>query len=173
MGRGEKARALRSVHNPRLALLACLQLSRVPHWALGRPVEEAVTLHEYIKYVPAHFYNITPGVFCHPSSDCLQKRNSQISYSRSSQKGLHGKIIEGGRLRELKKFRWVIPKMVAGHLPELFITKLKPQFKRGFTKVVVTWAGRLRECSQESFECTLTMQSNFHVRPPLVSEHLP
>ena len=35
-----------------------------------------------------------------------------------------------------------------GPLRELFITKLKLQFKRGFTKVVVTRAGRLREWSQ-------------------------
>ena len=33
-------------------------------------------------------------------------------------------------------------------LRELFITKFKAQFKRGFTKVVVTRAGRLREWSQ-------------------------
>ena len=47
---------------------------------------------------------------------------------------------------------WVIPKVVAvacgsGHLRDLFITKFKSQFKRGFTKVVVTRAGRLREWS--------------------------
>ena len=104
-------------------------------------MDEAVTLHEYIKYVPAHFYNITPGVFCHASSDCLQKKNSQISYSRSSQKRPHGKTIEGGRLRELKnkgKVPVSNPKNGHNHLPELFTTKLKSQFKRGFTKVVVT-----------------------------------
>ena len=33
-------------------------------------------------------------------------------------------------------------------LRELFITKFKAQFRRGFTKVVVTRAGRLREWSQ-------------------------
>ena len=47
---------------------------------------------------------------------------------------------------------WVIPKVVAlaygsGHLRDLFITKFKSQFKWGFTKVVVTRAGRLREWS--------------------------
>ena len=31
----------------------------------------------------------------------------------------------------------------SGHLLELFITKLKLQFKQGFTKVVVTSAGHL------------------------------
>ena len=35
-----------------------------------------------------------------------------------------------------------------GPLREPFITKFKLQFKRGFTKVVVTRAGRLREWSQ-------------------------
>ena len=37
------------------------------------------------------------------------------------------------------------PKSGRGRLPELFITKFKPQFKRGFMKVIVTRAGRLRE----------------------------
>ena len=42
-----------------------------------------------------------------------------------------------------------------GRLRELFIAKFKSQFKRGFTKVVVTRAGRFREWSQakESFDC--------------------
>ena len=35
-----------------------------------------------------------------------------------------------------------------GRLRELFITKFKSQFKRGFTKVVLTRAGRLRQWSQ-------------------------
>ena len=52
-----------------------------------------------------------------------------------------------------EKSSWVIPKVVvvaygSGRLRELFITKFKSQFKRGFTKVVVTRAGRLREWSQ-------------------------
>lgn len=75
MGRGEKARTLRSFPSPpsRASHLSPA-LARSP-LSLGKPVEETVTLlHEYIKYVPAHFYNITPGVFCHPSSDCLQKK---------------------------------------------------------------------------------------------------
>ena len=46
------------------------------------------------------------------------------------------------------KSSWIIPKVVAvayrsGHLREHFITKFKSQFKWGFTKVVVTRAGRL------------------------------
>ena len=56
-------------------------------------------------------------------------------------------------LKTKEKSSWVIPKMVAvaygsGCLQELLITKFKPQFKRGFTKVVVTRAGRLWEWSQ-------------------------
>ena len=47
---------------------------------------------------------------------------------------------------------WVIPKVVAvdygsGDLRDLFIKKFKSLFKRGFTKVVLTRAGRLREWS--------------------------
>ena len=55
-----------------------------------------------------------------------------------------------GRLRELKnkeKSSWVIPKVVAVVFG-LFITKFKSQFIRGFTKVVVIRAGRLREWPQ-------------------------
>ena len=56
-----------------------------------------------------------------------------------------------GHVRELQnkeKSSWVILKVVAvgygtGRLRELFITKFNSQFKRGFTKVVVTRAGRL------------------------------
>ena len=45
----------------------------------------------------------------------------------------------------MEKSSWVIPKVVAvaygsGRLRELFITKFKSQFKRGFTKEVVTRA---------------------------------
>ena len=40
------------------------------------------------------------------------------------------------------------PKSGHGRLRELFITTFKSQFKRGFTKVVVTRAGRLREWSK-------------------------
>ena len=52
-----------------------------------------------------------------------------------------------------EKSSWVIPKVVAvaygsGRLRDLFIAKFKSQFKLGFTKVVVTGAGRLREWSQ-------------------------
>ena len=53
-------------------------------------------------------------------------------------------------LETKEKSRWVIPKVVAvsACLRELFITKFKSQFKLGFTNVVVTRAGRLREWSQ-------------------------
>ena len=55
------------------------------------------------------------------------------------------------RLRELKnkgKVQLGNPKSGRGRLRELFITKLKSQFKRGFVKVVLTRAGHLRERSQ-------------------------
>ena len=56
-------------------------------------------------------------------------------------------------LKTKEKSSWGIPKVVAdvygsARLRELFITKFKSQFKRGFTNVVVTRAGRLREWSQ-------------------------
>ena len=56
-------------------------------------------------------------------------------------------------LKTKEKSSWVIPKVVAvayesDRLRELFITKLKSQFKRGSTNVVVTRAGQLREWSQ-------------------------
>ena len=59
-------------------------------------------------------------------------------------------------VRELKtkeKSSWVIPKVVAvanaiTTSVQVFITKFKSQFKQGFTKVVVTRAGRLQEWSQ-------------------------
>ena len=58
-----------------------------------------------------------------------------------------------GRLRELKnkgKVRLGNPKSGCGHgrLRELFITKFKSQFKRSFTKVVVTRADCLQEGNQ-------------------------
>ena len=56
-----------------------------------------------------------------------------------------------GRLRELKnkqKIQLDNPKSGRGRLRELFTTKFKSQFKRCFTKVVVTRTGRLREWSQ-------------------------
>ena len=40
------------------------------------------------------------------------------------------------------------PKSGRGRLRELFITRFKSQFNRGFTMVVVNRAGRLREWSQ-------------------------
>ena len=42
------------------------------------------------------------------------------------------------------------PKSGRGRLQLLFITKYKLQFKRGFTRVVVTRAGRLRDCATQS-----------------------
>ena len=56
-----------------------------------------------------------------------------------------------GRLRELKnkgKVRLGNPKSDRRHSRELFITKFTSEFKRGFTKVVVTRAGRLRKWPQ-------------------------
>ena len=49
-------------------------------------------------------------------------------------------------LKTKEKSSWVILKVVAvayssGRLRELFFTKVKPQFKWGFAKVVVTRAG--------------------------------
>ena len=54
---------------------------------------------------------------------------------------------KSGRLREHKNKGEVQlgnPKRGRGRLREIFITKLKSKFQRGITKVVVTWAGRLR-----------------------------
>ena len=56
-----------------------------------------------------------------------------------------------GRLRELKnkgKVQLGSSKSGRDRLRKLFIKKFKSWFKRGFTKVVVTRAGRLREGSQ-------------------------
>ena len=56
----------------------------------------------------------------------------------------------------------MIPKVVAvaygiGRLRELFSTKCKSQFKLGFTKVVVTRAGRLREWSHRELASTVLL----------------
>ena len=56
-------------------------------------------------------------------------------------------------LKTKEKSSWVILKVVAvaygsGGSRKLFITKFKSQFKWGFSKVVITGAGRLREWSQ-------------------------
>ena len=66
-----------------------------------------------------------------------------------------------GRLRELLKNKGKVqlgnPKTGHGCLRELFITKFKPQYKPGFTKVVVTIrAGRLREWSQGELRLSKT-----------------
>ena len=63
-----------------------------------------------------------------------------------------------GRLRELKnkgKFQLGNPKSGRGRLRELFITNFKSQFKRGFTKVVATRAGRVREWSHGELRLNL------------------
>ena len=57
-------------------------------------------------------------------------------------------------LKTKEKSSWVIPKVVVAaygsvRLRELFIAKVKSQFKWGFAKVVVTRAGPLQEWSQE------------------------
>ena len=57
-------------------------------------------------------------------------------------------------LKTKEKSSWVILKVVAvaygsGRLQKLYIKESEWHFKRGFTKVVVTRAGRLREWSQE------------------------
>ena len=53
------------------------------------------------------------------------------------------------RLKTKEKSSWVIPKVVAVAYESFSFTKIKWQFKLGFTKVFVTGAGRLREWSQE------------------------
>ena len=63
-----------------------------------------------------------------------------------------------GRLRELKnkgKVQLGNPKSGRGRLREPFITNLKSQFKRSFTKVVATRAGRVREQSQGELRLNL------------------
>ena len=59
------------------------------------------------------------------------------------------------RLRELKnkeKVQLGNPKSGRGRLREIFITKFKSKFQRGFTKVVVTWAG-IEGDREENFDC--------------------
>ena len=61
------------------------------------------------------------------------------------------KRLLSGRLQELinlGKVQLGYPKSGRGHLRELFITKVKSQFKWGFAKVVVTRAVRSQEWSQ-------------------------
>ena len=62
-------------------------------------------------------------------------------------------MVTNKSLKTKERSSWVIPKVVAvaycsGRLRELFITKIKSQFKQGFAKVVVTRAGRLQEWSE-------------------------
>ena len=64
-----------------------------------------------------------------------------------------------GRLQKLKnkgKVQWGNSKSSRGRLRELFTTKFKSQFNRGFTKVFVTRAGRLREWSQGEVRLNLS-----------------
>ena len=49
----------------------------------------------------------------------------------------------------------------SGHLRELFITKFKTQFKRGFTKAVVTRVGRLRAWTQGELRLYYQILKNF------------
>ena len=56
-------------------------------------------------------------------------------------------------LKTKENSSWEIPKVVvvaygSGRLLELFTTKFKFQFKRGFTKLVATRAGHFQEWSQ-------------------------
>ena len=72
-----------------------------------------------------------------------------------------------GRLREHKNKRKVQlgnPKSGRGRLRELFITKFTSQFKRGFTNVVVTRAGRLREWSQGELRLYNCTHKRLHIR---------
>ena len=52
------------------------------------------------------------------------------------------------------------PKSGRGRLRELCITKFKSQFKQGFTKVVVTGAGRLQEWLQGELQLHMVNVSN-------------
>ena len=52
----------------------------------------------------------------------------------------------------------------SGRLRELFITKFTSQFKRGFTNVVVTRAGRLREWSQGELRLYNCTHKRLHIR---------
>ena len=52
------------------------------------------------------------------------------------------------QLKKKGKVQLVNPKSGRGRLREIFITKFMSQFKWGFTKVVVTRAGRSQEWSQ-------------------------
>ena len=76
-------------------------------------------------------------------------------------------MVAYGSLKTKKKSSWVIPKVVvvaylSSGLPEPFITKLKSQFKGGFTKVVVTRAVRLGEWLQGELPLYLTNPAAHH-----------
>ena len=57
-------------------------------------------------------------------------------------------VVALGQLKNKAKVQLSNPKSGRGRLREGFITKFKSQFKQGFTKLVVTRAGRLLEWSQ-------------------------
>ena len=69
------------------------------------------------------------------------------------------KILSGcfRRLKNKGKAQLDNPKSGGGRLRQPFITKFKSYFKRRFTKVVVTRAGRLREWSQGKLEFEFTV----------------
>jgi len=57
--------------------------------------------------------------------------------------------------KTLRKVQLGNPKSDRGRLRELFVTKFKSQFKRGFTKVVATRAGHVREWSHGELRLNL------------------
>ena len=67
------------------------------------------------------------------------------------------KILSGcfRRLKNKGKAQLDNPKSGGGRLRQPFITKFKSYFKRRFTKVVVTRAGRLREWSRGKLRLNL------------------
>ena len=96
-----------------------------------------------------------------------------INAMHSFSKGLiYTRKTEYSRLREHKNKRKVQlgnPKSGrgqygSGRLRELFITKFTSQFKRGFTNVVVTRAGRLREWSQGELRLYNCTHKRLHIR---------
>ena len=81
------------------------------------------------------------------------------------------KLPVSGRLQELKnkgKDQLGNPKSGRGRLQLLFITKYKSQLKRGFTRVVVTRAGRLLEWSKGELRVYFKSVSHLWLTPNLV-----
>ena len=78
------------------------------------------------------------------------------------------KLPVSGHLQELKnkgKVQLGNPKSGRGRLQLLFITKYKSQLKRGFTRVVVTRAGRLREWSKGELRVYFKSVSHLWLTP--------